>query len=287
MKRLTVILTSLLVIIMAATTAFAGTSPVIDDKAMLYSEAEKEQLQESIAEAKSVTGWDFVLATTEDTGSYDTRDYSDVEYEQMYVDGNVGADGICFLIDMSSGQFYISTQGAALSYLTDERVNAILDDAFNAYGEDSSFCDAALAVISGAVDYYNAGIPAGQHTVEEEAPLTLGDRILKAIMVLIPSLGVSAAVAAIYTGNIKKQYKMEDVTAAASGVTAVTAAAGAYVFATSTDNLINKNVTQRIIPVTPPAGSGDDGPRTTVHSGPSNGPMHGSMSHGGGGRSFR
>ena len=291
MKKLTVLFTALLLTLTMAFAVFAGTGHVFD-KAGLFTADEAADLERQIEQLKASTGFDAISTTADSLEGESTRDYSDIAYEQAYVDKLVGADGIGFLIDMENGEFYISTQGEAQRYLTDQRVDSLLDSAFNAYDRNGeSFYSAAAAVITGTAQYHAAGIEEGQFTVEEEQPQpkTLADRIKSLIIALIPSLGVSAATAKIYTGNIKRQYKMQNINEAANTIASLGMAAGAYKFAASTDDLINKTVSQRIIPV-PAAnnnrGSGRPG-QTTIHMGPSHGPMGGSMSHGGGGRSFR
>lgn len=291
MKRLTVLFTSLFLVLTMAFASFAQTGHVFDN-AGLFASDEAEKLERMIDQLKADTGFDAIITTAEDLDGETTRNYSDIAYEQAYVDGLVGEDGIGFLIDMENGQFYISTQGEAQKYLTDERVDALLDEAFNDYdNHGKSFYSAAVSVLSSVTEYHAEGIPSNQHTEwEGEAPKkTLADYIKSIVMALIPSLGLSAATAGIYTGNIKRQYKMKDIDEEANTYANLGMAAGAYAFAKSTDDLINKTVTQRIIPVSTSSGgrSSSSPGQTTVHSGPSHGPMGGSMSHGGGGRSFR
>lgn len=290
MKKITVLFTALLLTLTMAFAVFAGIGHVFD-KAGLFTADEAASLEKQVEQLKSAAGLDAIITTADSLEGESTRDYSDIAYEQAYVDGLVGADGIGFLIDMENGEFYISTQGEAQKYLTDQRVDALLDSALDAYDSNESFYSAASAILSGVAEYHAAGIPSGQNTVieGETQPKTLADRIKSLIVALIPSLGVSAATAKIYTGNIKRQYKMQNVNETVNTLASLGMAAGGYKFAASTDELINKTVSQRVIPVASSKnqrGSGNPG-QTTVHMGPSHGPMGGTMSHGGGGRSFR
>ena len=52
--------------------------------------------------------------------------------------------GILFLIDMDNRELYISTNGQMIRYMTDSRINDVLDDVYN-YAADADYYGAAAA----------------------------------------------------------------------------------------------------------------------------------------------
>ena len=81
-------------------------------------------------------------------------------------------DGLLYLIDLDNGEIYISTEGAALRPLTDDRLDRILDRAY----EDASagnYADSALTVLQDAQSFILEGIPEDQYNYSSET----GERI--------------------------------------------------------------------------------------------------------------
>ncbi len=87
---------------------------------------------------------------------------------------------------MDNGEAYISTTGIAIRYLTDERIESILDLVFDNGLIDGDYYGAAVGFLKGTEDYLEkGGIPSNQYN-EPEKPrekntLTVLDFILSLI----------------------------------------------------------------------------------------------------------
>ena len=100
---------------------------------------------------------DIVIVTTNDTMGnlleillMITLIMVDLEWEEDY-------SGILFLIDMDNGEAYISTTGIAIRYLTDERIESILDLVFDNGLIDGDYYGAAVGFLKGTEDYLEKG----------------------------------------------------------------------------------------------------------------------------------
>lgn len=95
------------------------------DQADLLSEEQEQNLQEWAEKKKEAEKQNFVFLTSDDTGNQDTKTYADHFYDTH---GFEKQDGILFLIDMDNRQLTISTTGSMRAYMTDKRVEAVLEE---------------------------------------------------------------------------------------------------------------------------------------------------------------
>ena len=242
---------------------------VVDD-AMLFSSSEESILEESAAGLSDQYDMDIVIVTTNDSQGKNSREYADDYFDyQGYGRGN-DYSGILFLIDMDNREAYISTSGKGIVYLTDERIDRILD-AVESDLFDGDYYGAASGFLRKTEEYLRAGIPSDQHTVEEgseENKLTP----IEAALSLLASLGIGGG----FYGSVKSGYRMKNPPNPFSYRNN-----SIVNLADKGDRLVDTSVTSRIIPRTPPPGSGGSSSgRSTVHRS-SSGRMHG-----GGGRKF-
>ena len=140
----------------------SGNEARVYDDAGLFSADEKEEFETTIQSMKKEMNMDVVILTSDDTGGKAAKDYA----ESFYIERNfgVGSDyrGVLFLIDMDNREMYILPVGKMNRFLTDNRWNAILDDAYKEISQ-GDYAACARTFLSGVTRYYRAGIPGGQY----------------------------------------------------------------------------------------------------------------------------
>ncbi len=278
LKRIGGICLACCLLLLCASSFIAADAVVtVMDGASLLSSDEIESLQESANSLSDVTGWDIFALTLENTGA----DSAQKAAEDYFVDNASQDDGVVYLIDMDYRELYIATSGKAVLYLTDERIEHIMDDAFE-YASDGDYAGALLVMLEDTQGYYRSGIPKNQYTYDEDTGEildTAGENRTLSWTVLIAALGAGAAVAAAFAGIVVGRYQMK---------------LGKYHYdwrahskASITlreDRHVNHFVTRRHIPRDPPPGGGMHGGMSgggsSVHTG------SGGHTFGGGGRSF-
>ncbi|MDW7659731.1 MAG: TPM domain-containing protein, partial [Bacillota bacterium] len=100
---------------------------LVVDQADVFSGSEIVQLAEEARLLGESYGMDIVIVTTQDARGKTAREYADDFFdEQGY---GIGDDysGILFLIDYDNREAYVSTSGLAIRYLTDQRIESVLD----------------------------------------------------------------------------------------------------------------------------------------------------------------
>lgn len=101
------------------------------DEADILSEEEEIRLEQLCKSYADETQTDFVILTTENAENKTSEAYADDFYDQ----GGFGYDkpqgtGVLFLIDMDNREICISTCGDAIYYMTDERINEVLEEVY-------------------------------------------------------------------------------------------------------------------------------------------------------------
>lgn len=242
---------------------------LVVDLAEAFTEEEKSNLEYRAAALGNRFNMDIVIVTTSDAEGKSSRDYADDYFDNNGYGVGADRDGILFLIDFDNSEAYISTSGNGIRYLTDVRIEKVLDDVFDSGLTDGKYYNAADAFLDSTEKFLSEGIPKGQYNapISKENSLTTAEGIIGAAASGTLGLG--------FFSNIKRKYKTKP---------------RARVFeyrnnsiinlGITEDNLINSYVTTRIIPVvSKPSGSSSSGRSTTHHS--SSG-----RTHGGGGRKF-
>ena len=248
------------------------------DHADLLAVQEEEYLDNLAAEHAEQWNMNFLMVTTDDTDGKSAMEYADDFYDAQFPDDSE-EDGILYLIDMDNREIYLSTSGLAIRYLTDDRVDDILDEAFG-YVADGDYYGTFVTFMEETERYLIDGIPEDQYNYDvntgeidyyqEPMRITFGEFLFAFAVALIP--------AAITVGAIKAKYQLKFEDLHYDSYT------DSYVqLSVKTDRLVNKSVTHRRIPnYTGSSGgsSGGGGSRSSVHTSSSG------RSHGGGGRKF-
>lgn len=267
-----VILAAILLII-CSPASFAASFGV-HDHAGLFDGAEYEALlkkAQSLSEASEV---DIVIVTIDDAEGKTSRDYADDYYDYS----GFGPDGVLLLIDMDNRNAYISTSGTIIRYLTDSRIESILDVVV-AKLADGGYYSASVEFLNRTEGYIKTGIPDGQHNYDPET----GEideyedaEVVKSLTVgeIIVSLAIGSAVGLAVVGGIKRGYSMKT-----AGYRYAYASKGSLELSEEADELIDRHVTRTVIHIHHD-NNGVGGSRSTTHRSSSG------KTHGGGGRSF-
>lgn len=274
---ITIITAFLLLIMLGVKTEAAGNSVnQVFDPAGLLSDSEIENLKTRTADLKDKYKMNFVIVTTDYAEGKEARDYADDFYMDngFYDNGEKG--GVLFLIDMDNREVRLSTAGDMIYYLTDERIEWIIDAGYDDL-VDGLYYNCLYSMIVNTESYMEQGIPSGQYTYDEETGKIKVYRSITATEAVIALIGALAA-AGIVCGIIVAKYRFR---------------LGTYKYpvrdksrihlTVQNDRFVNQVVTTRRIPKDPPPSSGHGGGgsgRSTTHT------SSGGGNFGGGGRKF-
>ena len=249
----------------------------IYDHADLLTVQEEEYLENLVTEREEQWDMNFLVVTIDDAQGKSAMEYADDFYDIQFPEESE-EDGILYLIDMDNREIYLSTSGTAIRYLTDSRIESILDEAYE-YVVEGYYYGTFVTFIEETEGYLTKGIPSDQYNYDVETGeidyyrepigITFGEFIFAFVAALIP--------AGITIGIIKAKYqlKFEDFHYDAYTDSDVQ-------LSVKSDRLVNTFVTHRRIPKNDghSGGSGGGGSQSSVHRSSSG------RSHGGGGRKF-
>ena len=250
------------------------------DQAELLTEEEEQELQSYAQTMKDTWKMNFMVVTTDNAEGKSSMEYADDFYD-MHFPEESEADGMLYLLDMDNREIYLSTSGLAIRYLTDERVESVLDEAFE-YVADGDYYGTFQAFFNASEKFLNEGIPKDQYNYDVEtgeidyyddseeysSPMRIDiyEFILSFFAGLLPAGITVLIVKASYRLKRRKDLEYDAYTDSEISLPV------------KSDRLINSFITQRRI-VDDDHDSGSSG-RSSTHSSSSG------SSHGGGGRSF-
>lgn len=243
---------------------------VYDDAALL-TDAEIDALNEKIAALREESGWNIYAVTTSDAGGRTATEYADDFFDAYSVEQE---DGVALLIDMDNREIVISTCGAAIRYLTDDRIDAILDEAYTDVA-DGNYGACMDTMLGGVERYYQKGIPEGQYNYDTETgkisvhrTLTLTEALVAVAIAVVCGVAVYLSVLGRYRlkfGTYKYEFREN----------------GRVNLRVKEDRFVNQTVTHRRIPKqTGGEGGSHSSGRSSTHVSSSG------RSHGGGSRKF-
>ena len=121
----------------------------------------------------------MIVTTT--SNSEEPRDFAD-----NYLRDAVGNDqnGSVLLLDMGQREIYISTSGNMIDYLTDSRIDSILDDVYDQM-TNAAYYNAAKAYLSKSATYVEDGVPGGHYRVDEETGKITRYKVLTTVEIII------------------------------------------------------------------------------------------------------
>lgn len=282
MKRIKIILMMLCLCggFFAGLDASAETKYVYD-QADLLTDEEEQEFQSYAESMKDIWKMNFMVVTTDNAEGKSSMEYADDFYDSHFPEGSE-VDGMLYLLDMDNREIYLSTSGLAIRYLTDDRIESVLDEAFE-YVADGDYYGTFQAFFDASEKFLNKGIPKDQHNYDVEtgeidyyddleefsSPMRIDiyEFVFAFFAALIPAVITVLIVKATYR---LKKYKDIEYNAYTDADVSLSV---------KSDRLINSIVTHRRIPKDNNSG-GSGGSRSSVHTSSSG------RSHGGGGRSF-
>ena len=219
-----------------------------------------QDYMEKCIESLLVGGEEVEILVVDDGSSDRTAEIADAYAEK--IGQSMSRDeypGILFLIDMDNRQIYMATQGRAMNYYDDYRINKVLDNCYNHItdGDYKGTCDAFL---KGVRDYMG-------RSTDRSARMDAFGVLLRLIIAIVIGAVVTFAMVFRRGGRVTTNSRT------------YFDASGSHLDAKE-DRFMNRTVTRRHI-VKPKGGGGSGG------SG--GGGVHmssGGGTHGGGGRSF-
>lgn len=246
--------------------AFAA-SDTVDDQANLLTPEERTELSnQADAINEKIKGEVFILTTN--TNTEEPRDFADMQLMDRVGKDNNGA---LLLLDMNQREIYLSTSGNMIDYLTDKRVDKILDSVTAAM-KDSDYYQAGANYLYDTNDFVDAGVPGGSYRVDEKTGKITRYKSIRPFEFII-GLIVAAVAAIAFFVSVRLRYQLK------TGTYRYPYRQNAQLDLTERqDQLVNSFVTTRRIPK-PSNNNGGGGGGSSTHS-------TGGGTFGGGGRSF-
>ncbi len=186
------LLTSVICISVLPMNAKAAEQQVYDN-AVIFDSSEIKRISEYIDSVESYTGWDIMAVTTEDTNGKYIHSYSDDFFESH----SDAYSGVACVMDMESRTMHISTFGEAITYLTDARLDEILDFAYeDGYGD---YAEIMYNMVYGIEMMYEEGVPTGSGTTTtRKQGLEFKDILISLIASLAIGIGVPISIIGKY-----------------------------------------------------------------------------------------
>ncbi len=245
------------------------TQNVYDD-ALLLSEEEAATLSEEIDALEEKTGWVIFAVSTEDAQGKSAMAYGD-----DFFDNNTAEDasGVVFLIDMDNREVWISTCGEAIRYLTDKKLDNMLDNCYG-YVSEAEYFSCFEAMVNDVEYYYDCGIEEGQQNYDVETGAVSryhGISLMETGVALLLAVGAGILFFGFIVGKYRLKFNTDTYDFRRYGKLNLT---------NQVDHLVNVTHTQRRIQSSSGGGGGSSSGRSSTHRSSSG------RSHGGSGRKF-
>jgi uncharacterized protein len=265
--RLPIVFIILLILILVLGTGVSAAKDLVVDQADKFTAAEESQLEKAVADLGAQYGMDIVIVTADNAGGKTAMAYADDFFDYNGYGIGDNRDGILMLMDFENRDVWISTSGSGIRYLTDARIESILDAIFAGGMTSGDYFGAAQAFVRSTSTFLQAGIPSDQYNDPGTAAnsLTPVEGLISLLASGILGVGIFGGVRSSYKGkNNRPIFEYQKNSLVNMGIV--------------TDNLMNTFVTSRIIPRN--TGSSGGSGRSSTHTSSSGG------THGGGGRGF-
>lgn len=260
MKKRTMLLLGIVFFVLfgAAMHATASANTQVTDQGEILSGEEESRLAKLADAAREVTGWDIMLVSSRDTNGMDAKSYA----EAWANDHTQGDDGVIGLIDMANRELVISAYGEAIAYLTDERKEKILNDAYDGASQ-GDYAAAFTAMVDGIEEAYRQRVPKGQYTYDEDTGEILERQSKRQIRPweLLLALGAAILAGVGCISAVVGRYRMKW-----GGYQYSWRENGNVILTRKEDSFRNRVVTHRRIPKSTGKGN-KTGAKSTVHTG--------------------
>jgi uncharacterized protein len=142
-----------------------GSSRVFDLMGLIE-QSDITRLEDTIALLSKQYKMDIVIVTSDEPEQGRSQEFADGFFDDNGFGTGIDSSGILFLIDMSNREFCISTSGLMIRYLTDARLDALLDGV-TSYLSEGRYGEGAYAALVQLSLYLENGIPGGQYNDDE------------------------------------------------------------------------------------------------------------------------
>ncbi len=237
----------------------------VEDQADLLTAEEESALTRQIDQMEEAWKQAFVIVTTRDAQGKDSEAYADDFYDSH----GYGENGVLYLIDLDNGQIWISTAGAMIRFLTDARIEKVLDAGYEEL-RAGQYALGLERMLDATEEFLEEGIPAGNYRFDPETGNVERYRSLKMAEILIAAAAGLAAGGILFF-SVRSRYRRKS-----GSVPYPFRSQGTLTLTRQEDHFVNQVVTRRHIPKSPPSSGGG----SSVHR------SSGGVRHGGGGRSL-
>ncbi|MCI9568924.1 MAG: TPM domain-containing protein [Lachnospiraceae bacterium] len=252
------------------------------DLAGLFSEAQEETLSGTIRRLRGKMNMDVAVVTAEDAKGLTGQEFGDLFYEENGMGAGKNASGVLFLIDLDNRELVISTEGDMIRYLTDERIETILDHVYEE-AADGQFFEAAVVFLADTETYFDKGIPKNQYNYDAETGKISRYHSLEWYELLL-AFGAASICGLAAVAAVVREYgvKGEDKRMAANFRLSYRKDSAFTLGNAAADVLLRSYVTQQVIRAAGNSGGGHSSSsgRSTTHRSSSG------RTHGGGSRKF-
>jgi len=172
-KKITSIVFILIFIMSIVCPVYADKKLVVD-QAGVFTATEEADLEKDAKALGSKFIIDIVIVTTSDADGKSSRKYADDYFDDNGYGVGEDKDGILFLLDFDNREAYISTSGNGIRYLTDKKIDSILDDVFNSgitEGDNYSAAKAFLESTGGFLASIEVSSYTGKELLVDQAEL--------------------------------------------------------------------------------------------------------------------
>ena len=195
----------------------ASGSARVFDQANLFTPTQEQTLEQEISKLRTAIKMDVVVLTS--TGAkYSANDsqaekngmaFADDFYDQNGFGSGEAKSGLIYFIDMSNRMPIITTCGAMINYITDARLETMLDAAWQPLA-DGDFVASVSSILQNTKKYVDSGIPEGQYQYDTETglPTTTPYKVLTIAEAGL-AVGVGAVAAAILYFAVRATYQLK------------------------------------------------------------------------------
>ena len=177
------------------------------DFARLFSQEEKEELEEEALRLREELKAEFIVLTVDETRGHTAQEMADEYYFSHGYEKSFDEDGAVVLIDMDNREIYLGTYGIMIRVITDQRLENILDAAYP-YAVQENYAGAALTMLQECEDYVHKGIVAGQYNYDRETGRIQMHYTIRWYEALVAA-AVSAAIAGFACQGVARSYRMK------------------------------------------------------------------------------
>ena len=177
-------------------TPCVDASEKVYDFADLFTEDEEVYLYNRVNEFIDKTGLDLGIATID----YNNKKSAMVYADDFYDYNDFSKNGLLFLIDMDTREYYFTTSGQAMFYFDDNRTDSVLDVLYYDM-VNGNYGKVANLFIDEALNYYHSGIITSKYTFDSSGKIV---RKTPWLLLGIISFVVALIITLILKGKNKK-----------------------------------------------------------------------------------